>query len=214
MDSLFIWHGTFEFVLHFVRYDLVTVSPNQIIIITYYSVEYINMIHLNSSFSFAMIRIWLQYSSVIEISKYFTLEHSVAIKQIFQGETVDSEYLSELTEEEYEVNFVKPHLKGFVKLDIKYLIPFLTRRFTKQASLLSVIYRPCRNCYGPNVLLGAVPLTKFTRGLFQCTCYQGAHYITDRMPYMPQDVDLQQKTYRLKKRPIDSKAHFIKMHWS
>jgi len=48
------------------------------------------------------------------------------------GDTVDSEYLSELTEEEYEVNFVKPHLKGFVKLDIKYLIPFFTRRFTKQ----------------------------------------------------------------------------------
>lgn len=50
----------------------------------------------------------------------------------WQGDTVDSEYLSELTEEEYEVNFVKPHLKGFVKLDIKYLIPFFTRRFTKQ----------------------------------------------------------------------------------
>ncbi|KAK2156000.1 hypothetical protein LSH36_224g04013 [Paralvinella palmiformis] len=48
------------------------------------------------------------------------------------GETVDSEHLSELTEEEYEVNYVKPHLKGFVKLDIKYLVPFFTRRLTKQ----------------------------------------------------------------------------------
>lgn len=48
------------------------------------------------------------------------------------GETVDSEYLSEMTEEEYEVNFVKPHLKGFVKIDAKYLIPFFTRRFTQQ----------------------------------------------------------------------------------
>jgi sodium/hydrogen exchanger 8 len=48
------------------------------------------------------------------------------------GETVDSEHLSELTEEEYEVNFVKPHLKGFIKYDVKYLIPFFTRRFTKQ----------------------------------------------------------------------------------
>lgn len=48
------------------------------------------------------------------------------------GETVDSEHLSELTEEEYEVNFVKPHLKGFLKLDAKYLVPFFTRRFTQQ----------------------------------------------------------------------------------
>ena len=49
-----------------------------------------------------------------------------------QGETVDSEHLSELTEEEYEVNFVKPHLKGFLKYDAKYFIPFFTRRFTQQ----------------------------------------------------------------------------------
>ncbi|XP_046338391.2 sodium/hydrogen exchanger 8-like [Haliotis rufescens] len=48
------------------------------------------------------------------------------------GDTVDSEHLSELTEEEYEINYVKPHLKGFMKLDVKYLIPFFTRRFTKQ----------------------------------------------------------------------------------
>jgi solute carrier family 9 (sodium/hydrogen exchanger), member 8 len=56
-----------------------------------------------------------------------------------QGDTVDSEHLSELTEEEYEVNFVKPHLKGFLKFDVKYLIPFLTRRFTKQVCLLVLI---------------------------------------------------------------------------
>ena len=40
---------------------------------------------------------------------------------------MDSEHLSEMTEEEYEVNFAKPHLKGFVKIDAKYLIPFFTR---------------------------------------------------------------------------------------
>ncbi|XP_041375472.1 sodium/hydrogen exchanger 8-like [Gigantopelta aegis] len=48
------------------------------------------------------------------------------------GQTVDSEHLSELTEEEYEINYIKPHLKGFLKIDVKYLIPFFTRRFTKQ----------------------------------------------------------------------------------
>lgn len=49
-----------------------------------------------------------------------------------KGDAVDSEHLSEMTEEEYDVNFVRPHLKGFVKIDAKYLIPFLTRRFTQQ----------------------------------------------------------------------------------
>ncbi|XP_014783781.1 sodium/hydrogen exchanger 8 [Octopus bimaculoides] len=48
------------------------------------------------------------------------------------GDTVDSEHLSELTEEEYEINFVKTHLRGFLRFDVKYLIPFFTRRFTKQ----------------------------------------------------------------------------------
>lgn len=48
------------------------------------------------------------------------------------GKTIDAEHLSELTEEEYEVNFMKSNLKGFVKLDVKYLIPFFTRRFTHQ----------------------------------------------------------------------------------
>ncbi|KAK7114996.1 sodium/hydrogen exchanger 8-like [Littorina saxatilis] len=48
------------------------------------------------------------------------------------GGTIDSEQLSELTEEEYEVNFVRPHLKGFMKFDAKYLVPFFTRRFTQQ----------------------------------------------------------------------------------
>ncbi|KAK2187965.1 hypothetical protein NP493_148g01013 [Ridgeia piscesae] len=48
------------------------------------------------------------------------------------GDALDSEHLSELTEEEFEVSIVKPHLKGFLKFDIKYLIPFFTRRFTQK----------------------------------------------------------------------------------
>lgn len=48
------------------------------------------------------------------------------------GQAIDAEHLSELTEEEYEVNFIKPHLKGFIKYDAKFLIPFFTRRFTQQ----------------------------------------------------------------------------------
>ncbi|XP_078688149.1 sodium/hydrogen exchanger 8-like isoform X1 [Branchiostoma floridae x Branchiostoma belcheri] len=48
------------------------------------------------------------------------------------GNAIESEHLSELTEEEYEVNFVKPNLKGFMRIDAKYLVPALTRRFTHQ----------------------------------------------------------------------------------
>ena len=51
---------------------------------------------------------------------------------VLQGDALDSEHMSELTEEEFEVNVVNPHLKGFLKFDIKYLIPFFTRRFTQQ----------------------------------------------------------------------------------
>ena len=58
----------------------------------------------------------------------------------FQGKTIDADHLSELTEEEYEVNFMKSNLKGFVKLDVKYLIPFFTRRFTHQVWFLIFIY--------------------------------------------------------------------------
>ncbi|XP_038070121.1 sodium/hydrogen exchanger 8-like [Patiria miniata] len=48
------------------------------------------------------------------------------------GSAVDAEHLSELTEEEYEVNYIKPHLTGFVKWDTKYFLPFFTRRLTNK----------------------------------------------------------------------------------
>ncbi|KAK7862606.1 hypothetical protein R5R35_005643 [Gryllus longicercus] len=48
------------------------------------------------------------------------------------GQAIDSEHLSEFTEEEMEVNFIQSRIKGFAKIDIKYFIPFFTRRFTQQ----------------------------------------------------------------------------------
>nr|CAD7598136.1 unnamed protein product [Timema genevievae] len=48
------------------------------------------------------------------------------------GQTIDSEHLSEYTEEEMEVNFMQSRIKGFAKIDIKFFIPFFTRRFTQQ----------------------------------------------------------------------------------
>lgn len=48
------------------------------------------------------------------------------------GQAIEADHLSELTEEEYEVNFLRTNLTGFVKFDIKYLMPFFTRRFTAQ----------------------------------------------------------------------------------
>ncbi|PZC84212.1 hypothetical protein B5X24_HaOG205407 [Helicoverpa armigera] len=49
------------------------------------------------------------------------------------GQAIDSEHLSEITEEELEVNYSHAtRLRGFVRLDMKYLTPFFTRRFTHQ----------------------------------------------------------------------------------
>lgn len=48
------------------------------------------------------------------------------------GQAIDSEHLSELTEEEVEVGFMQSRIKGFSRLDFKILIPFFTRRFTQQ----------------------------------------------------------------------------------
>ncbi|XP_027849240.2 sodium/hydrogen exchanger 8 [Aphis gossypii] len=48
------------------------------------------------------------------------------------GQAIDSEHLSELTEEELEVNFIQSRISGFAKMDIKYFIPFFTRRFTQE----------------------------------------------------------------------------------
>lgn len=50
------------------------------------------------------------------------------------GQAIDSEHLSETTEAEAEVSFVSSRIKGFAKYDLKYFIPFFTRRFTQQVS--------------------------------------------------------------------------------
>ena len=56
------------------------------------------------------------------------------------GQAIEAEHLSELTEEEYEVNFLRSNLTGFVKFDIKYLMPFFTRRFTEQVRTVTCLY--------------------------------------------------------------------------
>ncbi|XP_035740976.1 sodium/hydrogen exchanger 8-like [Vespa mandarinia] len=48
------------------------------------------------------------------------------------GQTIDSEHLSELTEEEMEVSFLQSRIHGFARWDLKFFIPFFTRRFTQQ----------------------------------------------------------------------------------
>lgn len=49
------------------------------------------------------------------------------------GQAIETEHLSELTEEEFEVGFRNENnLKGFVLFDARYLMPFFTRRFTEQ----------------------------------------------------------------------------------
>lgn len=52
---------------------------------------------------------------------------------LLQGNTIESEHLSELTEEEYEAHiYQRQDLKGFMWLDAKYLNPFFTRRLTQE----------------------------------------------------------------------------------
>ncbi|XP_065161071.1 sodium/hydrogen exchanger 8 [Atheta coriaria] len=48
------------------------------------------------------------------------------------GQAIDSEHLSETTEGEMDVSFASSRIKGFAKYDLKYFIPFFTRRFTQQ----------------------------------------------------------------------------------
>ncbi|XP_074093743.1 na[+]/H[+] hydrogen exchanger 1 [Cotesia typhae] len=48
------------------------------------------------------------------------------------GQTIDSEHLSELTEEEMDVSFRQSRIGGFARWDLKFFIPFFTRRFTQQ----------------------------------------------------------------------------------
>merc|ERR1719384_2529406 len=50
------------------------------------------------------------------------------------GAAIDSEHLSELTEEELETSFAegKAHLKGFMYWDYKFLRPFFIRKFSQQ----------------------------------------------------------------------------------
>jgi sodium/hydrogen exchanger 8 len=53
------------------------------------------------------------------------------------GTTIESEHLSEITEEELEssgatFNIGSKRLHGFLYWDLKYLRPFFTRRFTKR----------------------------------------------------------------------------------
>nr|XP_039256686.1 sodium/hydrogen exchanger 8-like isoform X1 [Styela clava] len=49
------------------------------------------------------------------------------------GKAIESDHISELTEEEYEEKYIsaRPELKGFAYFDAKYLMPFFTRRITK-----------------------------------------------------------------------------------
>lgn len=59
-------------------------------------------------------------------------ENSISLSKTREwGHAIDSEHLSELTEED-EVSFAQSKLGGFARLDRKYFTPFFTRRFTTQ----------------------------------------------------------------------------------
>lgn len=64
---------------------------------------------------------------------------SIEFIGLLKGQAIEAEHLSELTEEEYEVNFLRNNLTGFVKFDVKYLMPFFTRRFTEQVNIILIL---------------------------------------------------------------------------
>lgn len=69
---------------------------------------------------------------------------------VAQGNTIESEHLSELTEEEYEAHYIRRQdLKGFLWLDAKYLNPFFTRRLTQEVGP-----GPCHGATRPFPCLG------------------------------------------------------------
>lgn len=76
-------------------------------------------------------------SSIFFISASFVGRSALMSFYLFifslQGNTIESEHLSELTEEEYEAQiYQRQDLKGFMWLDAKYLNPFFTRRLTQE----------------------------------------------------------------------------------
>jgi hypothetical protein len=78
---------------------------------------------------------------------------------VLQGQAIDSEHLSEYTEEEMEVNFIQSHIKGFAKYDLKYFIPFFTRRFTQQVRELLALN-------ANSVYFGGVSFAGFLHSIF------------------------------------------------
>lgn len=66
---------------------------------------------------------------------------------------MESEHLSELTEEEYEAHYIRRQdLKGFLWLDAKYLNPFFTRRLTQEVGHRPVPYGPRSLAFFPQGL--------------------------------------------------------------
>ena len=59
------------------------------------------------------------------------------------GQAIESDHISELTEEEYDERYLRGNLRlrGFAYIDAKYLVPFFTRRITKRVRSLSKLLR-------------------------------------------------------------------------
>ncbi|MEQ2285158.1 hypothetical protein AMECASPLE_028984 [Ameca splendens] len=95
-------------------------------------------IHLNFSLHFQL-TLYVFHPAYISRASFFlfscmSLTTLYLLGFCLQGNTIDTEHLSELTEEEYEAQiYQRQDLKGFMWLDAKYLNPFFTRRLTQEA---------------------------------------------------------------------------------
>lgn len=72
----------------------------------------------------------------------------LTLTAVIQGNAIESEHLSELTEEEYEAHYIRQQdLKGFMWLDAKYLNPFFTRRLTQEVGTSGTPCLPSAQLY-------------------------------------------------------------------
>jgi len=63
------------------------------------------------------------------------------------GQAIESDHISELTEEEYDEKYLREdlRLRGFAYIDAKYLVPFFTRRITKR--VCGLLLACCSICF-------------------------------------------------------------------
>lgn len=94
----------------------------------------------------------LRNTRILKDSRMLKKKNIEFLFPVSQGDAIDSEHLSEMTEDD-ETHVIKPHMTGFTKLDARYLIPFFTKRFTQQVAPACLCLQLYILCLSPAVYL-------------------------------------------------------------